>query len=252
MNSLNMNNNPNSVNELVNNQLNNLVNNESNEAQMSIEDRLVKYSFYVTYCFLITTATITFIEAMRNKDTRIRHVLNLETCISVVAAFFYGVFMKKINVPKINYKEINVNRYMDWSITTPIMLLVLLLAFGYNTKKKVTVSSFFLILVLNYAMLAFGFMGENNLMNKKKANIVGFIFFALMYYYIYVNYIAGFNNSDNLMLYVSFLIFWGLYGVVYWAKEKMKNVGYNVLDLFSKCFVGIFFWAYFTKAIVLG
>ena len=119
MNSLNMSNNPNLVNELVNNQ-----NNESNEKQMSIEDRLVKYSFYITYSFLVTTATITFIEAMRNKDTNIRHVLNLETCISVVAAFFYGVFMKKINVPKINYKEININRYMDWSITTPIMLLV--------------------------------------------------------------------------------------------------------------------------------
>ena len=73
-----------------------------------------------------------------------------------------------------------------------------------------------------------------------------------MYYYIYANYIAGFNNSDNVMLFLAFLIFWGLYCVVYWAKEKMKNVGYNVLDLFSKCFVGIFFWAYFTKALVLG
>ena len=26
----------------------------------------------------------------------------------------------------------------------------------------------------------------------------------------------------------------------------------NVLDLFSKCFVGIFFWAYFTESITLG
>ena len=44
---------------------------------------------------------------------------------------------------------------------------------------------------------------------------------------------------------------WALYGVAYWMDERRKNVAYNVLDLFSKCFVGIFFWAYFTKAIVL-
>ena len=30
-----------------------------------------------------------------------------------------------------------------------------------------------------------------------------------------------------------------------------RNVGYNVLDLFSKCFVGIFFWAYYTKVFKL-
>ena len=97
------------------------------------------YSFYITYSFLVTTGTITFIEAMRTKDPGIRHILNLETCISVVAAFFYTQFMKKINKyveenKEIDYKEINITRYTDWMITTPIMLLVLCLVFGYNNK----------------------------------------------------------------------------------------------------------------------
>ena len=52
-------------------------------------ERLVKVSFYITYAFLLTTATITFIEAMRNKDVGIRHILNLETCISVVNSRFF-------------------------------------------------------------------------------------------------------------------------------------------------------------------
>ena len=111
----------------------------------------------------MTTATITFIEAIRTKDIKIRNILNLETCISIVAAFFYGMFMKKINVKKINYKDININRYVDWSITTPIMLLVLVLAFCYNNKKKVTLQSFLIILFLNYSMLLCGFLGENGL-----------------------------------------------------------------------------------------
>lgn len=216
------------------------------------QDRIVKYSFFITYAFLVTTATITFIEAIRNKDPKIRHILNLETCISIVAAYFYGVFIKKINVPgKIDYKQINVNRYVDWSITTPIMLLVLLLAFCYNLKKNVVFWKFLIILVLNYAMLAFGYLGETQKMNKKLANILGFVFFVLMYVYIYINYILGQSMFDNQMIFWAFAIFWLFYGVAYWFKERLKNVSYNILDLFSKCFVGIFFWAYFTKSLVL-
>lgn len=223
----------------------------NNVSSKKVKDKVVKFTFYITYAFLMTTATVTFIEAIRTKDIKIRNILNLETCISIVAAFFYGMFMKKINVKEINYKDININRYVDWSITTPIMLLVLILAFCYNTKQKVTLQSFVLILILNYGMLLFGFLGENKLYSKIKSNIIGFVFFCALYGYLYFNYIHGFNKFDNNILYICFIVLWSLYGVAYWMDEEKKNVAYNVLDLFSKCFVGIFFWAYFTKTIVL-
>ena len=95
-------------------------------------ETMVKNSFYLTYVFLLTTATITFIEAMRTKNTKVRHILNLETCISVVAAYFYGKFVEQLG-DNVDYKKINMTRYSDWFITTPIMLLVLCLAFLYNT-----------------------------------------------------------------------------------------------------------------------
>lgn len=215
------------------------------------KEKVLKFSFYITYAFLLTTGTVTFIEAMRTKDPKIRSILNLETCISIVAAFFYGVFMQKISKDNINFKDINVNRYVDWSITTPIMLLVLVLALSYNNKKSVTLTSFMIILLFNYAMLLFGFLGENKLFDKLKANLAGFFFFCALYFYIYVTHIKGYNIFDNSILYWSFVFLWSLYGVAYWMEEKEKNVTYNVLDLFSKCFVGIFFWAYFTKSIVL-
>jgi hypothetical protein len=66
-----------------------------------------------------------------------------------------------------------------------------------------------------------------------------------------MKHIHGLGIFDNNILYYAFVILWALYGVVYFMKEKAKNVSYNVLDLLSKCFVGIFFWAYFTKTIVL-
>lgn len=224
---------------------------EGEEEPKDMKDKLVKHSFYITYAFLMTTATITFIEAIRTKDIKIRNILNLETCISVVAAFFYGVFIKKINEDGLNYKEINLNRYLDWAITTPIMLLVLVLAFAYNNKKKITLSSYLIILLLNYGMLLFGFLGENNILDKLQANGIGFAFFAGLYYYIYDTHIKKFKIFDNNILFYSFLVLWSFYGLTYWLDEEHKNISYNILDLFAKCFVGIFFWAYFTKAIVL-
>ena len=84
-------------------------------------DELVKNTFYITYAFLMTTATITFIEAIRTKDLKIRNILNLETCISVVAAFFCSKFVADLD-KNIDYEQINTTRYVDWAITTPIML----------------------------------------------------------------------------------------------------------------------------------
>ena len=98
-------------------------------------DELISNTFYITYAFLMTTATITFIEAIRTKNPKIRNILNLETCISVVAAFYYGQFVDDLQVG-VNYEKINLTRYVDWSITTPIMLLVLVLALLFNNKKQ--------------------------------------------------------------------------------------------------------------------
>lgn len=230
-----------------------MVSSHSNSTPPPTRPQTVTFSFYITYAFLMTTATITFIESIRTKDAQIRNILNLETCISVVAAFFYGMFMTKLNTAsdKLPYRDITVNRYVDWSITTPIMLLVLLLAFCYNTQQSVTLRSLLLVLVLNYGMLFCGYAGETGMYDKVKSNVLGFAFFVGLYGYIYAKHIHGYKLFDNNILYFSFVFLWALYGVAYWMEEEQKNVAYNVLDLFSKCFVGIFFWAYFTKAIVL-
>ena len=64
---------------------------------------------------------------------------------------------------------------------------------------------------------------------------------------MYYKYLHKQYNLDNILLYIVFLVLWAFYGVVYFADEVTKNVAYNVLDLLAICFVGIFFWAYFTK-----
>ncbi len=229
---------------------------ESLNRDMDVRTRknLVKYSFYLTYAFLLTTATITFIEAMRTNIPKVRHILNLETCISIVAAFFYTQFMEKIKKARegnIDFKQINVTRYTDWAITTPIMLLVLVLAILYNRGGTLNFFDFLIILALNYFMLGAGYLGEIGVMSRRNGLIWGFVAFVLLYGFIYAKYLSGRFIFDNQMIFWAFVVFWAIYGVIYEVEDEKRNIGYNILDLFSKCFVGIFFWAYFTKTFTL-
>jgi bacteriorhodopsin len=214
------------------------------------ENYFVKLTFYITYVFLMTTATITFIEAITTDDVRARHILNLETCISVVATFFYSKFVKQLE-DGVAYKQINIDRYTDWMITTPLMLLVLCLVFVYNTKTTLKLWTFFVVLMLNLGMILTGYLGEIDYINRTSANILGFGFFAALFGYLYRTFLHKKYNFDNMIIFSSFFILWSLYGVFYEFDEQFKNVAFNILDLFAKCFVGIFFWAYFTKTFTL-
>lgn len=213
-----------------------------------MSEKLVEYSFYLTYAFLVTTGTITFIESLRTKQDSMRHILNLETCISIVAAFFYGKFVQEFDHDNVNYKNINLNRYVDWAITTPIMLLVLILAFKYNSTKNAQVkfTDYLVLLMLNYGMLGTGYLGDVGKISIMTATLVGFLFFGGLFFFLYSTYLRQNNNTNN-RLYGAFFVLWSLYGVFYQMEQQSRNVGYNILDLFSKCFVGLYFWAYFTK-----
>ena len=233
---------------------------------------LVKSSFYFTYIFLITTGTICFIEALRNPNPQIRHIMNLETCISVVAGYFYGLFVDKLNKAEKEAKEakenndseenndskeselplekINDMRYTDWSISTPLMLLVLCMVLGMENKITVTFMPFVLILLFNFLMLGSGYFGELGKLSTTMANAIGFLFFFLMYGTVWKVYMTSSRvTKQSQIIFWLFVILWALYGVFYQMPQLTKIFGYNILDLLSKAFVGIFFWFYLTKSI---
>ena len=216
----------------------------------------MKNSFYFTYIFLITTGTICFIEALRNSNPKVRHIMNLETCISVVAGYFYALFVEKINkaekdekTKELPLEEINDNRYTDWGISTPLMLLVLCLVLGMENKHVVNFWTFMLILLFNFLMLGAGYLGEVGTLAKSPANMFGFIFFTLMFGTIWNTYMKNKKTLNSTVIYFIFVILWAFYGILYQADTLTKIFGYNVLDLLSKAFVGIFFWLYLTKSV---
>lgn len=215
----------------------------------------MKITFYISYILLLTTGTITFIEALRSPKAEVRHIMNIETCISIVAAYFYSLFIAKIqeaekeNKP-LDYGVINSMRYTDWFITTPLMLLVLMMVLGYHNKQNIHIWSYFIVIGLNFAMLLIGYLGEIAVVDKYLAVFLGFVFFFGVFGVIWMLYFNDKINTINVFVYGAFALFWSIYGLVYIADEYTKNVAFNILDVIAKCFVGIFFWMYFTGILV--
>jgi bacteriorhodopsin len=177
----------------------------------------------------------------------IRHIMNLETCISIVAAFFYGKFieMRKQDELKTD-TEISIIRYTDWAITTPMMLLVLGLSITYNHKTQFAFSSWVIMVFLNFGMLLSGYLGETGRLDRTKASATGFVLFAALVAYTWSSLMSGYPlHTANTVIFALFFGIWTLYGVVANLEQITKNVAYNILDVCTKCFMGIGLWAYF-------
>lgn len=216
-----------------------------------MDNNNVRFSFYITYILLLTTATITFIEAMRTNIPSVRNVLNLETCVSLVASYFYSVIISKIasSGEKLNWNEISQIRYVDWFITTPMMLLALCLVFSTNNKETIRLGNMVIIILLNFVMLYVGYLGEIKQMTRMTSEVIGFGAFFSMFYIIYDKYIRNSIDIDNKILFGMYFTVWSLYGVAYALNDANKNIMMNVLDAFSKCFIGLGLWVYYTKII---
>jgi len=154
-------------------------------------------------------------------------------------------------------------RYLDWMVTTPTMLISILLFIWYLQCNLLTLenigsdgSKMLAILtsvVLNWVMLAMGYVYEakmksitsmlDSLLGPNSGLYLGFIPFLGSYVPVFASVIA---KSDPLAWFVSILTFliWALYGVVAILYTKpgddgIKNTFYNLLDIVSKNIAGI-------------
>ncbi len=201
-----------------------------------------KTSFFVSYLILFGYTCITLIEAIRTPFVQVRHIMNLETTVSLIAGLVYGYFNTEIQKESPDLKYISKIRYVDWMITTPMILLVLLLF--YNPKAaSVDYKTYSAIVALNAGMLASGYYGETGTLTRTQGSVLGFAFFAALLALLYSCCIP---KGSNLAVFGIFAIIWSLYGVNYMIEdEETKNTIYNFLDVASKALFGIVLWLFF-------
>jgi hypothetical protein len=201
--------------------------------------------------------------AVKSENLFYNALLLLEIIVQVIEGTFY-VWMASLFS---SIKNVTPKRYFDWVISTPIMLFTLCIYLDYlknekeeraekeklqnkEEKKEETMVNIIInkfnenkgvlipIFILNWLMLLLGYLGETGVINNVYAVILGFIPFFAFYTIIYFNY-AQYTQTGTVLFWW-FAIIWGFYGKAALMPYYWKNVSYNILDIFSKNFFGVY------------
>ena len=227
---------------------------------------LFEVSFYFAYIFLAGSSALTAFEVFSYFPANyqaLKYILAIETTVNIIASVAYNNLLGFIN--PINYSGLTHFRYLDWFATTPLLLISFTLYLQYlknkNTNKnKNTLSDVSsesrdenkpalvefqydrlgIIILLNFIMLIFGFLGETGRINHTLGCILGFIPFIALFWYIWQWY--G-DVIENKWIFTVFIIVWSLYGIVYFLPNTAKNISYNILDVIAKVGFGLLIWA---------
>lgn len=216
---------------------------------MLLAGTTLRHSFLLSYLVLFASTLITFIESIRTRSDRARHILNLETAVSVIASYVYGMFLEMLDDPRTTLADITRYRYMDWFITTPMLLLAILLFFNFYNKRNLPVSVFLWVAGLNMLMLTSGYLGETGRIHKVAGSLAGFVFFVAMLWVMWLAVVRESGVAHNQLVFGVFGVIWSMYGVAYFLQDVQKNVMYNMLDVISKSLFGLFMWLYYGRVV---
>jgi hypothetical protein len=179
------------------------------------------------------------------KDELLKDLLRVELFVQIIELIFYIwliFYFSKVS------RNITPFRYLDWAITTPLMLVTLAGFLSHDGTKSIRLVDFLYnhtgsivkIVFLNATMLFFGLIGEFGYLNPYMSTALGFIPFILNFKYIKETFLPSSEDKLKNALFYWFTFFWALYGVFALMNYTNKNTGYNILDIFAKNFFGLF------------
>jgi hypothetical protein len=159
---------------------------------------MVKLDIYTTLITSVVIQIITgiiqiltiFINVPR-KFLFLKEMMLLEIFVQLVEGSFYAYWLYNFK----NILNVTPKRYLDWVITTPTMLINLifyLIFLQYNDKnisEQLNVISLYTkefytittVLILNWMMLLFGYLGEVSIIPVLLGVSIGFIPFLIYY-----------------------------------------------------------------------
>ena len=207
--------------------------------------RLLGDTFVTAYIILFGYTTITLIEAIRTKSQNIRNIMNIETAVSLVAGLVYGMFIERFKQPDFKLQDLMPMRYLDWMVTTPLLLLALMLFFN-KALASINYKTYGVIVVLNWLMLLAGYLGEFGTIHWIAGLTLGFAFFAAMLIYLFMHAIP---KGTSTTVFWIFAAIWSGYGIAYMFEDEAKNIAYNILDVTSKALFGVVLWLYFGRVL---
>jgi bacteriorhodopsin len=182
---------------------------------------------------------------VNSKDEFLKDLLRVELYVQIIEFIFYIWLLYYFNRVSENITPF---RYLDWSITTPFMLITLSGLLNHDENNSMRLSDFlfnhrgsiFKIVLLNALMLLFGLLGEFSYLSPFVSSFLGFIPFFINFKYIKDTFLKDSKDIAKKLIFYWFVFFWALYGIFAVMNHTNKNTGYNILDIFAKNFFGVF------------
>ena len=227
-----------------------------------MKDKQVKDIFFLTVKISLIAQIITAIIDIyaltldyKGDLLLLKGLISLELGVQFIEMIFYFWLYLMFN----KVEKVTTKRYYDWVLTTPSMLFILIVYLDYlrndgevkelngdnNTTLDYLKNSFnihgnnwLFIMILNFLMLVFGYLGELKILDKYTTVFYGFIPFFIYFYFIYDKYAKYTENGK--ILFTIFALIWSFYGLSALLPYLWKNISYNILDILSKNFFGIF------------
>ena len=225
---------------------------------------LQETTFAISMLFQLTTLVLGIVALGKEAVPEVlRLVLVLEVVVQVVEFVWYTLV-------GLNYAfrqgSISIAyRYLDWAITTPVMLVSIFLFVRWDSNQECTsidkifndgshVAAIVSIVLADYLMLAIGAAYEIRFESATRALdrvamcfsglYLGFIPFLGAFAPLIVTVSANFSTWGFLSVALTFVT-WAFYGAVAilgensTLSEESRNSAYNLLDIVSKNVVGL-------------
>ena len=217
---------------------------------MSVE--LVKFTTYLSILIQFVTGIFGLL-GLTYKLPPPHNLLKQSLIIEMIVQAIEFVFYIGI-IAYFNLRNMATIRYYDWFITTPTMLFTTCLVYYYlyqveqKQNKDISLQQFIkdhrdsliLIIVANFMMLLFGYLGEKHIIDKVSAFIIGSGFLAISFYIIYRDFAKYLKEQSYL--FTLLCVIWATYGVVFLFPAVYKNIAFNFLDIIAKNFFGLFLY----------
>ena len=189
----------------------------------------------------------------------LKSALTFEMIVQAVQFVFYVYVIKKLPI-----EQMATGRYWEWFFTTPVMLITSIVYYKYeeyletykNTNSEldkqklvnITISqiisdnkdNIIKIVVFNFLMLLFGYLGETGEITQMNGFLLGTISFMMSFYIIYNNYAS--KSKLGTQLFTLLFGIWNIYGIAYLFSPIYKNITFNILDIIAKNFFGLFLY----------
>ena len=153
---------------------------------------MIYVSGLISLCIQVIVGIIDFLAInlkIDAKDELLKDLLKVELVVQIIEFIFYVWLIYYFNKAS---RNITPYRYLDWAITTPLMLISLSAFLNHDGTSTARLSDFLAehkdsiikIVLLNAAMLFSGLIGELGYLSPYTSTALGFIPFALNFKYI--------------------------------------------------------------------